>query len=420
MSRGKESGYLETVLLRALFIAWIASLGADRIDLLGGAGPAMLVPFNALMAVLLAVVWGGHLRARRWPQLPRGAQSFAALLLLLVTLVALSVLRSADFGLSAGRAVLLLASCVGVPLIIWGVAEREDLLTLLGRGACAGLAFSAIMNLGQALNLIGLVPNDVFVGPVLLKFEVMRYGVFPRFAGAAFDMNRGAMLAVTFGVMVSLARPIVAGRRGWMLLASLMALSSLSRSAALAAIPVLLLTPQLQTSLRTVRSVRVVLGAALVAIALGASLMFNPDLRAQTSETLAPLASRLDVQEASAGVHAELYARAAEVSTRSYGEALGGIGYGMSFRELADVFGGNRYGNFHSSWLTLWVEVGIFALLVGWALILAPLRGVTAFRGLILGMFVFSIFYNFLGDPALWLCIALAWMTPRLWQEQRV
>lgn len=384
-------------------------------DLLGGAGPAQLVPYHVLTVLLLLVVWGGRLRERRWPPLPTEVRQFAALVLGLATLVTLSLLRSVDFSVSAGRAVLLLSTVLSVPAIIWGVSEREDLLSLLGRGARLGLIAALVLNATQALHYLTLIPDSLFLGPIEVKFTAMRYGILPRFAGTAWDQNRGAMLCVIFGVLVSLPRPAIKGRRAWIALAAAMALLSLSRSAALAAVPALLLTPRLRAG---GRGLRWAVAASLIVVSVITALQLNPQRRERSAEALAPLAERVKPGEGSASVHAALYLRAADVSTRDIPTLLGGIGYGASFRVVADVFSGDRYGNFHSTYLAWLVEVGVFALLIGLCLLLAPLRHGGALAGLLLAMLVFNVFYNFDADPSQWLIISIAWLAPRLRQRR--
>jgi hypothetical protein len=144
-------------------------------------------------------------------------------------------------------------------------------------------------------------------------------------------------------------------------------------------------------------------------VALGAALLLDANRREATARAVEPLAARFDPREGSAETHALLLERGIEMGTRSLPHAFLGIGYGTSFRVLADVFDGDPYGNFHSAWLAIWVEAGVLAMLLLLAMALLPLRRRTRFASLLLGLFVYNVFYIGLSDPLYWLTLGLAW-----------
>jgi hypothetical protein len=86
------------------------------------------------------------------------------------------------------------------------------------------------------------------------------------------------------------------------------------------------------------------------------------------------------------------------------------VGYGNSYLLLQDVFPGNKYGNFHSMYVTLAAEAGAIALLVGLLLVGVPVVIPGPFRPLIAGIAVFNVFYQSLAEPVFWFVLALAWM----------
>jgi hypothetical protein len=393
----------------ALFTAWIALLGTDRIDLLGGRGPILLLPFQLLTILVVVSEWRRRIAARTLPQITPDTSRFGALVLGLLALIALSILRSADVEVSLGRALLLTATAVGVPLAIWGAADRADLLALLGRGARAGLIVALVFNVLGILSLVGVVPIEYDAGPVRLLFETSVYELVPRLAGGASDMNRGGLIALVHTVLIAIAVPTVRGRRAWITLCAVLVIGSLSRSVLLAAIPALLFTPRLRTA---PAAGRMALAIGLAAVAIGSSALLVPKVREATVRVTAPLGQRFSPQEGSAQAHAYLFTRAAEVGTRDVAGTLLGIGFGTSFRVLADFFAGNKYGNFHSTWLTLWVESGVFAMLIALALLALPLRRAGPLSGLFAGMIFYNAFYNGLSEPLLWVALALVWIAP--------
>lgn len=396
-------------MLRLLFVWWIALLGVDRVDLLGGRGPALLLPFHVLTVLVVALEWHRRWRTGAMPRLGRGHAGLGAVLLGLLSVIALSVVRSADVSVSLGRALLLTATAVAVPLAIWGASDREDLPQLLARGGRAGLLVALAFNVAALLQLFGALPSVLELGPASLNLEAYLYEFLPRLSGGAADMNRGGLVALIHTLFIALARPPLRARRAWIVLGASFVLGSLSRSVLLAAVPMLLLAPRLaSTRAQRLRALAVVLALAAVASAT----LLDPGTREAASAVLEPIALRVNPEEGSARAHAFLFARALEVATQSPDVTLLGVGFGTSYRLLTDFFAGNRYGNFHSTWLTLWVESGVFAMLLALALLVVPLRRRGPLSGALLGLLAYNAFYNGVAEPLLWVVIALAWIAP--------
>jgi hypothetical protein len=395
-----------------LHVLWIALLGSDRIDLLGGNGPALLLPFHVLTVLVLAVEWRRRMVTRTLPSIDAYTATFAALLLGLLALVALSILRSADVVMSTGRAVLFAATAISVPLVVWAMADREDLMLILGRGGAWGLGIALCFSVLQVLTYLGVVPSDVRLGPASAHLATAIYEGIPRLAGASGDMNRGGLMALFHTVMVVIGLPPGRARRLWIGVGVCLIAGSLSRSVALASVMVLAL--QAPTLLRAQRLRGIAVGASMaLALAAGASaLLLDPRIREGSARFFAPLEKRLQVTEGSASAHAYLLERGVETATADVPNTLIGIGFGTSFKVLWDYFAGFKYGNFHSTWVTLWAESGIFSMLIAFALLLLPLPRAGPLAGLLLGLVFYNAFYNGHLEPMLWVTLALVWMAP--------
>jgi hypothetical protein len=397
------------MIVRALLIVWVALLGTDRIDLLGGRGPALLLPFHVLTALLIPAEWYRRYATRTLPPLTRARGTFAALVLTLLTVVGLSILRSEDVTMSLGRALLFAGTATGVPLVVWGAADRPELRTLLGRGAVLGLAIALVFNIAALGVLVGQLPREFAIGPVVTQLATPIYGAIPRLSGGALDMNRGGLVALFHVLLLLLAPGAPRGRALWVGLGGVLVLGSLSRSVLLCALPTLALTPRIRALVRAAHLPR---AALLATVAFASALLLAPTAREGTLLATAPLAERFRLREGSAQEHAYLLARARAVVTQDVPTTIGGIGYGTSFRALSDIFAGNRYGNFHSTWFTLWAESGIFALLLILAIFLVPLRRAGPLTGFVLGLMLFNTFYNGFTEPLLWVTLAMAWSMP--------
>jgi O-antigen ligase len=394
-----------------VIVLWVAVLGADRIDLLGGAGPFRLLPIHLATAMVIGSEWWRRLQAGRLPTITRAQAAFGALLLGMLVLVAASVVRSVDILISTNRAVLLAGTAVGLSLAVLGAADRPDLRSVLARGARAGLVLAAVFSVVQLFHFVGLAPDWVRVGPVQIALQSFSYGAFPRLSGAAGEMNGAGAALVLQSVLIALSDPPVKGRRGWIVVGAVQVLATLSRASVLAGVIVLALFPRV---VRARVATRAAMVGALLLVALSSVAVLNAGRRDLTARTLAPLASRFDPAEPSAQSHAMLMRRGVEEATRSVPRALFGFGYGTSYRALADVMPGTKYGNFHSLYVQLWAESGIFALLLLGAILVGSLPRAGALTGMLCAMAVYNLFYEGLAQPALWFVVALVWLAPTL------
>jgi O-antigen ligase len=156
------------------------------------------------------------------------------------------------------------------------------------------------------------------------------------------------------------------------------------------------------------RSPRLTLALATTTCVLVAGLLAAPAARADIADRLAPAAERLSAAEGSARLHSELLRRGVDEATVDVPRTLLGVGYGTSYLLLRDVFG-TRYGNFHSLYLSAWVEMGIGALLILLVLLVVPLRWATHWRPMVAALLVFNLFYQAGTEPGFWAMLALAW-----------
>src|SRR5690606_16192944 len=140
-----------------------------------------------------------------------------------------------------------------------------------------------------------------------------------------------------------------------------------------------------------VRVVAVGVAALLSGLAL-ASYLAMPSAVEPIGELGSVLSNRLTLEEASGGEHARLMARGWEVGTDNLRHLFLGIGYGNAFIETQDIFPGNEYGNFHSFFLTLFVEGGIGAAGLSIWLFLRALRTSGPIRPMIVALLVFILF----------------------------
>ena len=388
---------------------WVALLAADRIDLAGGNAPIVLTPFYLLTPLVILGGWQARRRGVTG-EARRNLDAYSTLVAALVAVAALSIVRSADVTTSLGRLALLIAMAVGTLLVAQLAVVTPSASAAISRGARLGLALAAVFGLLELFAFLQVLPDVWAVGPVNIRLDTAPYaGIVPRLSGLTSDANRAGLASLIHLALIR-RHPAPTARRGWTSLAGVLILLTLSRSAVLAAAIAAAYVWARRGGRIAWASTALPMGLLLLTIA-SVGLM-QPRWYQSTTRYLAPLAGRLTLDEGSAQDHLQLVERGVTAATRSVRGTLLGTGYGTSFLLLRDRFGANRYGNFHSLYLTLWVESGIVALAVMLVLLVHGMRRPTAWRGPLLGVLGFNFFYQSHVDPAFWLLLALAWLDP--------
>ena len=410
-----------------LLLAWMACLSADRVNLLGGRGAFVLTPFLVLTPLVIGAEWLRHARAQRAVTVPRNAVLFLLLALTLVALAVLSVFVSGDFRSSASRLAQLLIMIGGTCTVLLLCRDRANMPALLAAGARVGIVLFALFDVLQLLAWREVVPMRLPEAAPMLQLSPDLYaGIVPRLSGMVLDSNRGGLLLVLFGWIIAADARESTARRGrapwWLALTALLLLCTLSRSAMLAAAGAAAcawwqgraarrvvhraVLPVTSPALPTFR-----LALALLMAGFSAALLVSPPLRDAVVQAAAPLQQRFTVLEGSSQDHLRLIARGVATATQSLATVTQGIGYGSSHVVLQDFFPGDRYGNFHSVYVGIFAESGVFALVVVVLLIGVPLVRDGPFQPLVVALALFGLFYGALPEPAFWWSLALAWLS---------
>lgn len=392
-----------------LLTLWIALIGADRIDLLGGNGPFVFTPYLLLTPIVVLSELVRRNLAGHPVRLSRPGTNFLALSLLLLAVVGASVFVSPELVKSAPRAALLVLHLSGAFVVVVMAADRPRLDRVFERGAVAGLLLFAAFDALQLANLVSLVPDVARLGTASVDLVPSTYGeIVPRLSGTVADQNRSGLVLLFYGWFVGY-RPGRGPRYGLLTLAFLLSVLTLSRSAAIAGLATFIVL----VLERRVRSISLGFLFAM-SIALTSSLLTliaSPAAREWAGTTLQPLGQRLSVDEGSSQEHMMLIGRGLKEATESLPRLAIGIGYGSAYTVLQDVFPGNRYASFHSLYVTIFAEAGIVALLCVLTMFAVPLVRGGPFRALVAGAAVFNVFYQAHTDPAFWTILALAWLT---------
>ena len=395
---------------RALLVLWVATLGADRIDLLSGAGPFLLKPLLVLLPPILVIELLRLTKRDRRLVMPPGASWFFVGLTSFICVLLASLMFSQELGLGVRRLSLLVVEAYATLVIVLALANRGDWREILVRGAWLGLLLILFFDLVQVSRWGGGPSFGWLAMGGVVDLTPSTYGPWlPRPSGVSVDPNRGGLLIIVY-LFVLVAYGTRRAATGLALVIGIpLLLITLSRSALLAA---LVLAGVLFLRRRPGASPGRVLVMSLGGAAVAAALIVSPGMQAFVLEMLSVVARRASVSEGSSSMHFALLAHGWEVGTASVGSALMGVGFGNSFLVLQEFFPGDKYGNFHSAYVTLLVEAGIMAVAIFLVLLVLPFLRGSSFAPLLAGLLAFNVFYQTHVEAAFWFVVALAWILP--------
>lgn len=408
VARGSWEGW--DTISRVLLVLWIALLAVDRIDFLGGEGAFILTPFLILTPLLLVFEGFRVLESRAGLQLQREGRAYLLLVLFFLSIVLISTLLAQDPLMSAKRSALLAFLGMSTFAVAVTVSGRNDSKRALVAGAKLGLIIAIVFGVLEVLTFISNLSEPFRFGFLTVDlWPHTYYGIVPRISGQVMDANRGGLLMVFYlFILLKWDRPGFR-RWGWLTLGSVFILLSLSRSAIFTGFITVFLIWSEGWKFRVNR--RAVFAVLIGLVVSSGWLMANSSTRSAVVRGIEPLAQRLSPTEASTQEHFLLLGRGLEEGTESVKRATIGMGYGNAYMELQDVFPGNKYGNFHSLYVTMLAESGVFALILSLVLLGYPLGLPGAWRPLIWGFVAFNIFYQTLAEPLFWFALAMAWLT---------
>jgi hypothetical protein len=394
--------------VNALLVLWFATIGADRVDFLAGTGPFLLSPFLVLtpMVILLGAL---HLIGRGGGfAVPRNLGAYLLVVTALLAITLVSVFFSYEADVSAKRYVLLVFQVYGTALVVLVLAQLRDPRTVLVRGAYAGLLLGTILNAVQVASWQVRDQGEFLLFGGVLNATASVYGPWiPRLSAQSLDMNRGGILFLVYLVVLLRLAPPSRLRTAAIIFGTVGVFMTLSRSVLLG----VLATGAVMFILdrRFTLSRRAVALGSLTIAALAILPIVSARAMAGMQGMVAPFASRFSPGEGSMNIHFELIARGVEIGTASPQTALIGVGYGNSYVVLEEFFPDNKYGNFHSLYLTFLVESGAFALLLLFVLLTYGAVAGGGYRPLIYGLVFFNIFYQLGVEPVFWFALVLAW-----------
>lgn len=408
-------------MLRKLqYICLVGCIGladADRIDLFAGHGPFTLTPFLVLAPLVLLI---GICRANPATMLritiasPMRRQVpflVASSLFLLLTFSSILIGLDPERGLVAFADLLLVAGlgyCISLQVL--DEPEQEKLIV---RSVTFALALYGIFCIAECVAWRnGILMSAQRGGPWLEStFAPSTLGPWaPTLSGTAYDANRSAFVLTMYLAMIDKYAANSRYRRLFRLAIPFLIFLTLSRSGALCWLTYYVFSRSFWSHFTRRRMlVRV---TPLIIVSLLILITYQKQLGelAEAWEISDAVSAKMSMDPGSSGEsHVLLIERGLKTWLSSTKTVIAGIGYAAAPKVLADFFGDDKRGNFHSLYVTTLAEMGLPAFFVLLFILLYPIGGRNGVMQSIAAILVFNISYQTETEPMFWLMLSLLW-----------
>ena len=395
----------------------IALIGADRIDLLGGHVFFRLTPFLLFASLVVSIhllLMGLRGRFQIRISLPVRSQApYLAVLALFLILAFFSTI----FGVNPQRGLVSLFGLVLVAVLGYCFAVRiladPDPGKLVVRSVTFALIVWLIFCIGGyiAWSHGGTRQQDEAASSIESMFAPTATLLWaPRLSGVCLDSNRAGFILVMYLVLLDRFAPKTRYTRFLRFAVGFFILLAASRSAMLCWFAYYLFSKAFWKHMTTRRAAFRVATLAVVALLVG--LVYREEISGllelwQVSDILSDRLS--GEQGTSGGDHLQLIQRGLETWSSSPHTVVAGIGFAGAPRFLGDFFGDNKYGNFHSLYVSVLAELGLPAFLLFMILLGYPLVGRKGAVSCIAAIATFNLALQSYMEPVFWVVLALVW-----------
>ena len=394
---------------RLLFVIWIATIGADRIDFACGNLDFKITPFIAISPI---IVIGYFLKSFSNYKILTlklidfyKLNWFYAFISIYILIAAISVLFGNDFLLGSKRLLLLVYQIFFVILIVQ-LFYNYRIKAMIVRGSQLGIAVFLIFNSLLILCFISTHFAQMMNTVQFINLNLHSSGgIAARFSGASLDPNRGGLILLFYFSSISIFGKPTRINRIFMSIAFILIIVTFSRSAIISFALFLILSVVMIPKIKIRKAIYYIIPITLCIFLLWEFLTCDLGM-----DMFFLLGERLSISEGySGGEHLALMFKGLEILSESIKVLLVGIGFGTSYTVLGDFFD-TKYANFHSLYLTLLIETGIGGLLTMLILFLMPMFFNNCYIPIMISLLFFNVFYQSVLEPITWMIVMLGWL----------
>ena len=391
---------------KLLILLLIIFAGADRINFgVNLTDSFKLTPFLLLSMIYLPFTLSFFIRRIKLNWLVEN-QFFLSSFTLFLCLVIMSAVFSPAVIMSSKRMVLLFIIII-IIIIILSEYDASQINNFLIYSSIAGSILFLIFNgllLTTWLKIIQIDLPQIDLIPDTIAYYI------PRLGGFSGDVNRGGFVLSFYTYILWVNRKKLRFSSFLLCMNLLMLFLTLSRSTYLLLFILFFSYALLfQRHLFNIQFMSYLLIPLLVLI-FGLIQMDNVGI----IEIEPVIEERLTITNekgTSANIHFDLIAKGTKLILSNMKYFFVGIGHGASYLLTSGYYwSGTKYGNFHSQYLSIFIENGVFAFLsfLFFTLIYPIYHGKNnIYLPLLIALIFFNIFYQLTNEPTYWLVILL-------------
>jgi hypothetical protein len=395
----------------------IALIGADRIDLLAGHGFFRLTPFLlfASLAVLIRLLVMGLLGESQItisPPVRRQIPFLVVFVLFLLVSFAATI-----FGVNPTRGIvalsdLVLVSALGYYISVRIVADSAP-EKLIVRSVTLALIVWLIFCVGGYIAWThgAFRLEDEATSSIESMFAPSAaFGFAPRLSGFCIDANRAGFILVMYLVLLDWFAAKTRYTRFLRFAIGFFILLAVSRSAMLCWLAYYVFSAAFWRRFATPRVALKLAAVAMVCLLVGLVYRKEIDGLLELWQVSDVISDRLSGEQGtSGGDHIQLIERGLETWSSSSHTVVAGVGFAGAPRFLGDFFGDNKYGNFHSLYVSLLAELGLPAFLLFMILLGYPIIARKGAVPCIAAIAIFNVALQSYMEPIFWVALALVW-----------
>ncbi len=397
-------------------IFWVATLSVDRIDFLNNTGYFRLTPYLIItIYIIIKLVFQKKILGTLGSRLMRNYS--IDILLVNFLIFSLSVVFSSYILLSIKRYLLFAILSIGSLIVVKHIIINTDRNIIFVKGAKLAIWIFTFYNILSLLSLI--VGENLIKLPEYLNFSPTVWGNFAiRLTGSGIDANRSAFALAIYMYILFLFNK---GKDNWLyfLLGVFQIIATLSKTGTLAALILFLshfyFVKQDRKYIISIKNVFITIGIFIILI-YSIQVLSDKHIGTYKFDILRTINDRISMESGSANLHFKLFEIGFNFATIQVKRFLIGEGYGTSSELLSEIFS-TRYGNFHSLYLTLMIELGIISTIYFMLVIIKPLFLKNKTKPLILAILSFGIFYQNNVDPIFWFSLSIAYYLSTIRQD---
>jgi hypothetical protein len=321
------------------------------------------------------------------------------LIIIILCSLGISVLFSPSDPLSLSQPRFIFLIYTVVFSVVFVRSLRGQIFVVLINGVKIFIVISLIISVFQLLVYFRVIPYSGVISGIL-TVDLSTVADYPRIEGLVSDPNRfSTLLALMLGLcyLLSSKHSKYALPKIYIFIAIALTIASFSRTSLVILIIMFLFGFFYRTS--GIIKYYMIIFMAIIGIGI---YVYVPD-----TEKITSIYVSSGARVGSTNTHFSLITSGIQVALMDVRTLFVGKGWGTEYYYTQEFFGNSKYGNFHSGWISMFVQGGLLSLIAYILYVIKPIFRNKAMLPIIISLVWSNSFYQFSSDPLYWILLAI-------------